>query len=470
MSNVLHIIVTILVLIVMLGILIAAHEAGHLFVAKKFNVYCEEYSIGFGPKLFSHRRKGGETAFSIRAIPLGGYVSMYGEGTDEPNDEGKVIPPERSLEGVKAWQRSLILLAGIFVNLILSFLFCLIYAVSFPLYSNSKYFAVSEISSPTTSETYGSDKSQILLFTGKTSEGNVRQAVRGFYLKGEGVSESETIVSPGLVTTSNQSKYGFIFDDEALIKRSDGTKISAVALYYPKSESSDNGIFSCMSFYSFDETAKVETECPTAYYLGVNNLPNFSSAITVREGDSVSFGLTTIIPSSSTDIGSSYDQKSTLSFTLTYDGTSFNGTHSDLATYSDKYWEPFGTRLLRGCENWLSFFTMIGSGLASLFTFHFDSLGGVVAMGAGLSQLSAEIGWGKTFFFYGGFISLNLAIFNLLPFPGLDGWGLLVTIIEKIRKKKVPQKAKAIVSNIGLGILFAFAIFITVKDIIQFLV
>ena len=88
-------------------------------------------------------------------------------------------------------------------------------------------------------------------------------------------------------------------------------------------------------------------------------------------------------------------------------------------------------------------------------------------MGAGLSQLSSYMGWGKTFFYYGGLVSLNLAIFNLLPFPGLDGWGLFVTVIEKIFKKKIPQKAKAIVSYVGFGLLMLLAIFITVKDVIN---
>lgn len=467
MSNALHIFVTILVLIVMLGILVAAHEAGHLFMAKKFNVYCEEYSIGFGPKLFTHRGKGKETAFSIRGIPLGGYVSMYGEGTDEPNEEGKVIPPERSLEGVKAWQRSLILLAGIFVNLILSFLFCLIYATCFPIYTNGNYYAVSGTATPTSSEVYGTDKSVVELFIGKMSDGTELQAVRGFFLKGEGVTEKETLCSPALVRDSSSSKYGFVIDDDVLISRGE-LAIHASALYYPKSESSDNDLLSSLTFYGVDSNVDVKASCPVAYSLGIKSVPNFSTGINLQKEDIITIDLTTITPSSSTDLGASYEGRTTKSVIATYDGTALKG--ASLSTFSSVYQESFGTKLLRGCQNWLSFFAMIGSGLAALFTFNFNSLGGVVAMGAGLSQLSTQIGWGKTFFFYGGFISLNLAIFNLLPFPGLDGWGLLVTIIEKIRKKKVSQKTKAIVSNVGLGLLFAFAIFITVKDIIQFLV
>ena len=56
------------------------------------------------------------------------------------------------------------------------------------------------------------------------------------------------------------------------------------------------------------------------------------------------------------------------------------------------------------------------------------------------------------------------------PFPGLDGWALLVTVIEGISKKKVPEKVKSIVSFIGLGLLILLMVAIMVKDIIQLVV
>ena len=70
----------ILLFLVFLSVLIIIHELGHLAAAKAFRVYCLEYSIGMGPLIFKHKRKNGETQFSLRAIPFGGYVSMYGEG------------------------------------------------------------------------------------------------------------------------------------------------------------------------------------------------------------------------------------------------------------------------------------------------------------------------------------------------------------------------------------------------------
>ena len=72
-----------------------------------------------------------------------------------------------------------------------------------------------------------------------------------------------------------------------------------------------------------------------------------------------------------------------------------------------------------------------------------------------------------TYLYFWGLISINLAIFNLLPFPGLDGWQLLVTAIEGITRKKIPQKAKSIMSLIGLGLLFALMAAIIVLDILR---
>ena len=106
------------------------HELGHLLTAKAFKVYCFEYAIGFGPKLFSFKRKNGETYFSLRAIPFGGFVSMYGEKETVP--EGLEIDPSRSLLSIKRWKRAIIMVAGVTMNFILAILVFFIYEVAFP--------------------------------------------------------------------------------------------------------------------------------------------------------------------------------------------------------------------------------------------------------------------------------------------------------------------------------------------------
>ena len=66
------VLLAIIAFIVILGLIICLHEAGHFFMAKKFDVLCHDYSIGMGPAIY--KKKGKETTFCVRAIPIGGFV------------------------------------------------------------------------------------------------------------------------------------------------------------------------------------------------------------------------------------------------------------------------------------------------------------------------------------------------------------------------------------------------------------
>ena len=136
MSSFAEVIVNIIIVLVMLGVLVSIHEAGHLAAAKIFKVYCFEYSIGMGPKIFSKKRKNGETTFSLRAFPLGGYVSMYsGEEEEDPENEITDLPPkERSLNAIKTWKKCIILVAGVTLNFALGLVLIYIGDAAFPIY------------------------------------------------------------------------------------------------------------------------------------------------------------------------------------------------------------------------------------------------------------------------------------------------------------------------------------------------
>ncbi|MFF2634025.1 M50 family metallopeptidase [Microbacterium sp. NPDC058021] len=79
--------VGVVVLVVGLAVSIALHELGHLLPAKKFGVHVGQYMIGFGPTLWSRRR--GETEYGVKAIPLGGYISMSGMYPPSPSRAGR---------------------------------------------------------------------------------------------------------------------------------------------------------------------------------------------------------------------------------------------------------------------------------------------------------------------------------------------------------------------------------------------
>lgn len=89
-------------------------------MAKIFGVYCKEFAIGMGPKLFSKKFK--ETEYSVRALLIGGYVSMVGEQGDDSDIEALNIPKERTLKGIAKWKQACVMFAGIFMNILLAWL------------------------------------------------------------------------------------------------------------------------------------------------------------------------------------------------------------------------------------------------------------------------------------------------------------------------------------------------------------
>lgn len=74
--------VTIISFIIVFGVLVTVHEYGHMFFAKRAGIMCPEFAIGMGPKFFSFRKN--ETLYTIRLLPVGGYVRMAGDGLEEP--------------------------------------------------------------------------------------------------------------------------------------------------------------------------------------------------------------------------------------------------------------------------------------------------------------------------------------------------------------------------------------------------
>lgn len=107
---------TILWFLLLLGIVVFIHEFGHFIFAKRAGIYVYEFSLGMGPRLFKFKRKNDETEYSIRLLPIGGYVQMAGESVEED----KNIPIEKNMQS-KTWlQKFLVVVAGITFNFILA--------------------------------------------------------------------------------------------------------------------------------------------------------------------------------------------------------------------------------------------------------------------------------------------------------------------------------------------------------------
>ena len=102
----------VLVAVIFFGVIIMTHELGHFLFAKLFKVKINEFSVGMGPAVFKRRKK--DTDYSLRLLPIGGYVAMEGEDEESPD--------ENSFNNKPAWQRAVIIIAGATVNIITGFI------------------------------------------------------------------------------------------------------------------------------------------------------------------------------------------------------------------------------------------------------------------------------------------------------------------------------------------------------------
>ena len=130
----------IILALLMFGLLIAVHEFGHFAAAKLFGVQVNEFSIGMGPALLKRQR--GETLYSLRLFPVGGYCAMEGEDEEAPDNP-------RALGSAAGWKQAVILVAGAFMNFLTGLLIVLI------LYAGSAGFKIPVYAGPL--EGYGTE-------------------------------------------------------------------------------------------------------------------------------------------------------------------------------------------------------------------------------------------------------------------------------------------------------------------------
>ncbi len=385
---------TFLLFIVSLGVLIFIHELGHFTMAKLFNVYVKEFSLGFGPVIF--KRKKGETQYSIRALPLGGYVSMYGEETVEVD---QTIPKERSLLGIKKYKRALIMSAGILLNFVLAFLL----------------FFVSNVA-----------------FEQKEFRRNVNVA-----------SGSPAALS-GLVSSSEDTPIKIDFD---LVE------VGNIPVVIPDAETTYYLKF--VGFSSYDD--EFIDGVVFAYTEGGQSI--------VYEPDSLSDSATFDLPIQTYSSATEY-VASTVTITVNavasgdefvWEDTGINLLHT--------YWYTFGEAVQASGRQWVEGTTLIARAIGGLFVGQgLDDVGGIIAIFDTSATVFQSLGLGPYIYMW-GLISVNLALFNLLPFPGLDGWHLLVITVEGVTRKEIPSKIKNIVSTVGLLLLLSLMILLVIKDI-----
>ncbi|MBQ0009050.1 MAG: site-2 protease family protein [Firmicutes bacterium] len=449
-------ILSILLFIVSLGALITIHEAGHLSMAKLFKVYCHEFSIGFGPKLLKVRKKGHETYFSIRAIPLGGYVSMYGEGAEEL-PEFKDVPPERSLEGVKKWKKAIIVLAGVILNAVLALILILISNLCFPVNSHTVSTVISENSIAAQAGVKTNDRLNFIYPSKCLNDNGISPITYDFTTDDKIIHAGSFFIVDNSIEMIPEGSTGVLPQHYALIFMFNGDKDSSsfsecikLIPAVNKDGVRNNKYLMANEYYS---TWIDEKDSPEYY-------PDFTSQVYVP-GEKTEF-----------DTHLSFRGSDNLAFTKEFhmktvaDGNKYKWIDLGISFPIVKEWLPVGERFKNTFIQYGDAATAVFRGLGVLFTGGIRNMSGIV----GIFETSASLLTNYTFatyLYFWGMISVNLAIFNLLPFPGLDGWQLLVTAIEGISKKKIPNKFKQTMSLIGLGLLFLLMIAIVVLDVMR---
>ena len=502
---------SILLFLIALGVLVSIHELGHFIAAKSFKVYCSDFSIGFGPKILKLKRKTGETTFSLGIVPFGGYVSMYGDENDD-NDAIVDVPKERSLAGIKRYKRIIIMSAGIIMNFVLAYILFFISASCFPQTIVNSFY---EVDKNQTSLTVHAENPEF----GNNDEFLTKAFI---YENGNFVSATKDTINQGnVIYYLSKEPFSVNGDSET------GDKYVAT-FNYQLSSLKETDVSKNIVLYKADlenvvdgyTMIKIEDGKAIKYEHSNNDTFNFdiyyahakSNVAITNPSEAENLTYETEID----DEGNEKIKKYSASLSLKSENGEFSPIGISFSKY--EYWYGWKSFEVAG-QYWAKSTTVIAEALFNLFVGQgWDQLGGPIAIFSQTTQILEN----NPFYMYirtWGMISVNLALFNLLPFPGLDGWQILVEIIEgsvngikrigyKAKKDKnknennnsgenvdlnnhevvsitsnsnlnignseddsykewkISPKVKAIVSYVGLGILFLFMAFVIVKDII----
>jgi regulator of sigma E protease len=422
-------IITIITFIIVFGILVLVHEYGHYFFAKRAGILVREFSIGMGPKIWWKRKNG--TTYTIRILPLGGYVRLAG-ADDEDQDELKPGTP-------------------------------------LTIQLNDRH-EVTSINA--------SDKTTLF---------------QGIPLQLVDCDLEDELWIKGYVNGDESEVKLYHVDHDAMIIERDGTEVQIAPRDVQFQSASlparmmtnfagamNNFILSLVVFVILGFTlAGVPTN---SNQLGKVNDNSVAARAGLASGDRITKVNDSKI-SDWTDLSTSISSHPGKQVTITYqrDGKShqtkltpkaIERNHQKVGQIGimEETATSFAARINFGWQQFVQAGTLIFSVLGHMVThgFSLNDLGGPVAIYAGTSQATA-LGVNGVLNFL-ALLSINLGIVNLLPIPALDGGKLLLNIIEAIIRRPIPEKAEGIVTMIGFLILLTLMILVTWNDIQRYFI
>ena len=418
------------VVLVLLTVVLV-HEGGHFVLAKLNGVRVDEFAVGFGPRLLSRRR--GETLYSLRLIPAGGYVRMAGMlGLEGEADAGA-----RNFYRATIPRRMAVVLAGIVANVILAgVLFTVYYAT------------------PTGSRLLAGEAAQ----QAGLHDGDVILSVDGRPIRHDNAVDVSTDLHAATAASQGGPMRVVYTRDGAV--RSASIRPSLVLL---------NGL------------ATAPNPAPGAST--TSSLPAGTIAVTAIDGQPVGTGDPAQLAGAAGTVtidGAVINPDGTRGTTV--HGATVGGVRDGdgQANAIEAAWrlgvepsfdgEPFLRSLGDGFGQIPTFVTDTVSGLADLITN--PKSGGIT----GPQGLSGPVGiaqqtvtqahrGSKSLIYWIAFISMNLGLVNVLPIPFLDGGKFTLLVIEAIRRRRLDPRREALIYAVGLALVVIFAIYVTIGDV-----
>lgn len=438
--------------------IIFAHEFGHFITAKRSGVQVNEFALGMGPKIFGFKR--GETKYSLRLFPIGGYCAMEGEDEDSENP--------RAFVNAKIWKRMIIIVAGAFMNFVVGFLLMFIVIVQMPSYESTTVEQFVPYSYTANSGLEAGDK--IVGINGYPIW-NVRDLQ--FAIQTLQCVE----VDPASVTVYKQdccsNAYNICADivnnNELLGRELTDDEVNKLVEVLQNGTSKINGV------ETKEEAYIILKDTIDGYYstLGITDKTKYQYPA-IEERDSRRRFMADVTVERN---GEKVELKELqfYSYYATEEDIENDKPSVSVDFYVETIDKNFGTVIEQTVSQTLTLAKTVWQSLIMLVQgrFSFNDLSGPVGITKAVSVVASE-GLKTSFgdavnniIFIMALITVNLGVVNMLPFPALDGGRFVFLLIEAIFRKPVPRKFEYIVNGVGLAILLIFIAIISVKDIWQ---
>lgn len=424
-------------------ILVFFHELGHFLAAKLFGMRVERFSLGFPPNVFSIKK--GETDYCIGATPLGGYVKISGMIDESMDTEHLEKEPEPwEFRSKPVWQRIVVITAGVIFNMLLAVLIFTGIALS---------WGEQRIPVESVPGIYVADSSLV-------EEVGFRTGDKPVAVNGQEVQYFTELFSPTQLTRPELT-YTVIRDgrrvtltmpDSLLDQINDRGFISVSNLMLPGvartvqpgSPAEEAGL------QGGDRIVAINGQPIQSWQELVQHIQNAESSLRLtvsRDGEQFE---TTVTPNDQNIIGISSPLPNEV----------FEVEHIQYGLFGS---------LRYGINQTEQTFTGIIQGFEKMFSGDIsvrENLGGPVAI-ANITKQQTERGGWHGFWNITAFLSVTLAIMNILPIPVLDGGHLVFLIYEGVTRRRPSEKVRMAMQQIGFVIIIALFILVTFNDILR---